>query len=148
MFACPGTILTQSILNKIAERDCLKCKCSRSSFQNGCMSVIDPMDWGNNLTQSVNENTYERMIKVLKYGHARLQNCLAMDPSGEDLASSMEGQLFPCSRFVLETSLEAEDEHYFSLFKDELEHSFEGVDMLKGELTLFKQQLLQIECFL
>ena len=106
-----------------------------NGFQMGKMSVQDPLDHSNNITYAINENTYDRMVKVFKYGHKKIEDLLLRR---ECTRPQCTHELFPCSHWILDRCKDMERDRYFRLFDANKDKTPAG-DVLAGDMQLFQK---------
>ena len=111
-------------------------------FRLGCMSVQDPLDPGNNVTHSVNENSVERIGKIFAYGEEVLEGLHALDYSSVAKPEAhCTRTLFPTTPWILEKCAAIDRANYKKIFDVENldENRVKREDLMSGDMTLFQR---------
>ena len=121
----------------------------KNKFLFGCICVQDPLNHSNNVSVTINSNTFERVQKVFQQGHAKMEKLLSKDYSGvEDPVAYCKKELFPCTQWVLDRCKELEREHYRKIFPDEdVEINVDNSDILSGNVQQLSWYVKQFKLF-
>lgn len=111
---------------------------SSKNFTTSKMSVQDPLDHSNNITLTVNDNTFERMTKVFKYGHRKIEELVNCNYTRIGNPSDYITKIvFPCTPWILDRCREIELKQFQTLEPRPIEQ--DKGDFLTGDLALFKK---------